>query len=71
MSGLQSSIGKIPENCDFFGQKCVFFLPNIRIFLGSNCFSFILQLNAENRIISELSVMRYMFANFFCMGFIW
>ena len=22
-------------------------------------------------LISELSIMRYMFSNFFCMGFIW
>ena len=53
-----------------FGQKCVFFTKKFDFFFGSNYSSFIRQLNTDE-FISELSIMRYMFSNFFCMGYIW
>ena len=39
------------RNCDFWSKMRFFFsLEKIDFFFGSNCSSFILQLNAENRI---------------------
>ena len=73
ISGLQSSFGEISENCDFGSKNAFFFLQkNSKKFFGSNCSSFILQLNAETRIniradYREIHVSKL----FFCMGFIW
>ena len=49
ISGLQSSFGEISENCNFW-SKMRFLNRKFDFFSGSNCSSFTLQLNAENRI---------------------
>ena len=53
ISGLQSSFGEVSEYCDFL-SKLRFFTKNSKkkkkTTFGSNCSSFILQLNAVNRI---------------------
>ena len=49
---LQSSFGEISGNCDFWVKNAFFFFffQKFEKNFGSNCSSFILRVNAENRI---------------------
>ena len=69
--GYNRVLEKISENCDFW-SKMRFFSSKIRnFFFGCNCSSFILQLNAENRINIRAVYNEIHVSNFFCMEFIW
>ena len=71
ISKLQSSFGEISENCDCWSKMRFFTKTFEIIFFGSNCSTFILQLNAENRINIRAVYNEIHVSKLFCMGFIW